>query len=131
MIWYEMNTVLEKLLNTFIFIPQICEVEKNIYFKVIILVHWMGFFFSSPEYCSEEVWDDVDRWLCDLESYRGEFGMGRIVERNGTVPTIISNGKYISKDGPTASTRSYKQSQHGTCIIIMLVFWSWIDWVKC
>lgn len=48
--------------------------------------------------------------------------MGRIVERNGTVPTIISNGKYISKDGPTASTRSYKQSQHGTCIIIMLVF---------
>lgn len=34
-----MNTVLEKLLNTFIFIPQICEVEKNIYFKVIILVH--------------------------------------------------------------------------------------------
>lgn len=39
-----------------------------------------------------------------------------MVERNGTVPTMISSGTYISKDGPTASTRN----SNLYCISIML-----------
>lgn len=35
-----------------------------------------------------------------------------MVDLKGTVPTIISRGTYISKDGPIASTRNWNQQKN-------------------